>query len=292
MNAQRDPRTGKLRLPQRRRSRNGYPDPWQAADGDKSGEQGLWLISYLDVMTLLFSFFVLLFAHERAATLVEARPAKVQVAQAQPVAAKPAKAKTPAPVPPPAAKPAPVVVPPAPEIALAPPMLAPPPVTVMAPSLSLIPEAAASEQTAEQLTALLARETANEQVDIVRAEDSVRVEVSDDILFDPGSVALRGEGLRMLGRLAPVLAKQEGAIEVEGHTDNVPIANSLFPSNWELSAARATAVTRFLTAQGVPAGKLRAVGMADNQPRADNATPEGRAKNRRVSVVARLGSYR
>jgi chemotaxis protein MotB len=195
-----------------------------------------------------------------------------------------------------AAKPAPAV----PAIALAAPVAAPVPVPapepaskpepMVVPSLSLIPEAAAAEQTVEQLTALLARETENRQVDVVQAKDSVRVEVSEDILFDPGSAALRGEGVQVLERLAPVLAKQEGAIEVEGHTDNMPIANSTFPSNWELSAARATAVTRFLAAKGVPVGKLRAVGMADNRPRADNLTPEGRAKNRRVSVVTRMES--
>lgn len=289
MNARRDSLGDKLRLPPRRRSRNGYPDPWQAADGDKSNDQGLWLISYLDVMTLLFSFFVLLFAHERASSLVEKSASPAQVAQARSAPAKPAQAKasvTPAL----AAKPAPAV----PAVALAAPVAvpvpAPEPAPKPAPGLSLIPEAAAAEQTAEQLTALLARETENRQVDVVQGKDSVRVEVSEDILFDPGSAALRGEGVQVLERLAPVLAKQEGAIEVEGHTDNMPIANSTFPSNWELSAARATAVTRFLAAKGVPVGKLRAVGMADNRPRADNLTPEGRAKNRRVSVVTRMES--
>jgi chemotaxis protein MotB len=75
---------------------------------------------------------------------------------------------------------------------------------------------------------------------------------------------------------------------VEGHTDPVPISTLQFPSNWELSAQRATTVLRYLVRAGVPAERLRAVGYADTRPVADNSTPEGRAKNRRVALVVHL----
>jgi chemotaxis protein MotB len=153
---------------------------------------------------------------------------------------------------------------------------------------SVLPDAAASEQTAQQLASLLANEAAKKRVDIIRAPHEIRLELNDAILFDPASAVLRAEGLALLDRLVPVLAQQTGILSIEGHTDPIPIANVQFPSNWELSSVRATAVTRHLIQKGIPAERLRAVGMADTRPRDSNATPVGRAKNRRVSLVVYL----
>jgi chemotaxis protein MotB len=153
---------------------------------------------------------------------------------------------------------------------------------------AVLPDAAASEQTAAQLASLLANEAAKKRVDIIRAPHEIRLELNDAILFDPASAVLRAEGLALLDRLAPVLAQRTGIISIEGHTDTIPIANAQFPSNWELSAARAAAVTRRLIQKGIPAERLRAVGMADTRPRDSNATPAGRARNRRVSLVVYL----
>jgi chemotaxis protein MotB len=81
------------------------------------------------------------------------------------------------------------------------------------------------------------------------------------------------------------LARQKGLVSVEGHTDNTPITTAQFPSNWELSAHRASAVARYLQQKGVPADHLRSVGLAETHPRENNATLAGRAGNRRVSLV-------
>ena len=85
--------------------------------------------------------------------------------------------------------------------------------------------------------------------------------------------------------LATAFAEQPYNLSVEGHTDNVPIQTARFPSNWELSSARAAMVTRRLIELGVPADRIRAIGYGDTRPRADNGTPEGRARNRRVAFV-------
>lgn len=116
---------------------------------------------------------------------------------------------------------------------------------------------------------------------------AVTVRLNDRLLFPSGRVEVAAEGLALLHALAPVLAAAPARIEVQGHTDSVPIASWLFPSNWELSGARAAAVVRALVDGGVPAVRLSAAGYADTVPRADNATPEGRQDNRRVELVLR-----
>jgi chemotaxis protein MotB len=113
----------------------------------------------------------------------------------------------------------------------------------------------------------------------------VRV-LTDKLLFDSGQATLQPQGEPLLEEVGQLLnVDQTHPITVEGHTDNVPIATAEFPSNWELSTARATTVVRFLIAHGVSAGRLGAVGYADLHPIASNATASGRALNRRVDIV-------
>jgi chemotaxis protein MotB len=110
--------------------------------------------------------------------------------------------------------------------------------------------------------------------------------VSDDVLFDPGSAQLRRDGLAVLDAVAGGLAVLPNTISIEGHTDSVPIATDRYPSNWELSTARSSAVLRYLSwRHGVPVGRMVAGGYADQQPRGDNTTVDGRALNRRVDLV-------
>ena len=115
--------------------------------------------------------------------------------------------------------------------------------------------------------------------------DSVNLEISDSILFTPASAALTASGAQLLDELAATLKAHPYNLSVEGHTDNVPIKTARYPSNWELSSSRATEVTRRLIDRGIAAERVRAVGYADTHPRADNATAEGKARNRRVSLV-------
>jgi chemotaxis protein MotB len=113
----------------------------------------------------------------------------------------------------------------------------------------------------------------------------VRV-LTDKLLFDSGQATLQPDGAPFLGEVAQLLNLDKShPITVEGHTDNVPIASVQFPSNWELSTARATTVVRFLISRGVSGGRLGAVGYADLHPIASNATATGRALNRRVEIV-------
>jgi chemotaxis protein MotB len=125
-------------------------------------------------------------------------------------------------------------------------------------------------------------------VTVVVEDDQLRLETEDDILFSPASANLTTQGMVLLHDLSEVLRLHPGRLSVEGHADNIPINNEDYPSNWELSAARAARVVRFLVDMGVGAGRLRAIGYSDTRPRADNSTEQGRASNRRVSLVLDL----
>jgi chemotaxis protein MotB len=115
----------------------------------------------------------------------------------------------------------------------------------------------------------------------------VRV-LTDKVLFDSGQADLKPAGLPLLTEVAKLLnLDPTHPIIVEGHTDNVPISSTLYPSNWELSTARATTVVRYLISQGVSAARLGAAGYADLHPVASNATAAGRQLNRRVEIVLR-----
>lgn len=108
----------------------------------------------------------------------------------------------------------------------------------------------------------------------------------DTVLFRPGEAVLRPEALPFVQAMGEVLVELNRHVRIEGHTDNVPIATSQFPSNWELSASRAVTVVRTLSERyEVPSQNLSAVGHADSRPQTDNLTPEHRAKNRRVEIV-------
>ena len=111
--------------------------------------------------------------------------------------------------------------------------------------------------------------------------------VTDRVLFDIGADVLRPEGREFLDHLAGSLGRLPNPLSVEGHTDNTPISGGgRFPTNWELSTARATSVLRYLVeTHHLPAPKLSAAGYADQRPVADNGTIEGRTANRRVEIV-------
>ena len=133
----------------------------------------------------------------------------------------------------------------------------------------------------------------DEFVAISEQEDAVTMELASSAFFDRGSAKFTRNALPMMEVIAKQLlplAPKDIVVEVEGHTDDTPIATAQFPSNWELSAARATNVVRYLIAQGFPAQKLRAVGLAESHPKAPNrdatgnAIPANQELNRRVVV--------
>lgn len=124
-----------------------------------------------------------------------------------------------------------------------------------------------------------------EQVKVRMDARGVTLEIASDLAFNIGSADLSPAIKSFLVKLVKTMEKATYAIAVEGHTDNVPIRSSVFPSNWELSAARASAVIRYLTSQGISPDKFRAIGFGDTAPKVANDTAENRAKNRRVDIT-------
>ncbi len=113
----------------------------------------------------------------------------------------------------------------------------------------------------------------------------VEVELNNSILYSSGEAALQPGAYPVLKKLAGVLAPLPNHVDVEGHTDNLPIRNERYRSNWELSAARAASVVHVLTRNGVAPDRLSAIGYGEFRPIADNRTEQGRQRNRRVAIV-------
>ncbi len=129
----------------------------------------------------------------------------------------------------------------------------------------------------------------SKDVTISQLQGKLTVTIMDRILFDSGEADLKPEGEEVLKKVALILSEHTNlTVHVIGHTDNVPIrpsARNRFPSNWELSTARATAAVRYLVQMGVDPHRLGAVGYGEFRPIADNSTPEGRARNRRIAIT-------
>ena len=150
----------------------------------------------------------------------------------------------------------------------------------------------ASRQSQEQYDALVANlsdQVQKGQLQVRRYKDMLTVDVAEQLFFDSGRATLKESGKAVLKEVADAMkAYEDKAIRVVGHTDNVPIskaAQKVFPSNWELSAARATTVVRFLQEAGIAPERLIATGRAEYAPVAPNESPEGRQKNRRIEIT-------
>lgn len=123
------------------------------------------------------------------------------------------------------------------------------------------------------------------QVKVTESNRGISIEINASLLFDPAQAVLNQESVQVLTAVAKVLASDTHQVQIEGHTDNLPIASPVFPSNWELSSARASSVTRLFVDNGVAPQRIVVIGYADNRPVDSNETPEGRARNRRVTVM-------
>ena len=125
----------------------------------------------------------------------------------------------------------------------------------------------------------------NGQVSVMQTNRGVAIEINASALFNQGDVVLQGGAINILAEVAKVLEQVDLAIEVEGHTDDIPIKTQKFPSNWELSSARASSVVRLFIEQGLKSRNLKAIGSAANHPVTSNDTADGRAQNRRITVT-------
>jgi len=234
-----------------------------------------WLVSYADFITLLFAFFVVLYsAAEVNQRKVMQVAAAIQSAFQQMGAFPPSASPLPPPPEVPATQPA---------------------VTVGSPP----PIAAASVEHQEDLSELrheleaaLAPEIARGEVAVHSGAEGLVVSLREIGFFDSGSAGIQAHSQAAFRRMAKLLAAHKFSVRIEGHTDNVPIHNAQFHSNWELSTARATEMVRLLiTEYQLPPEQLSAAGYGEYHPTASNQTAEGRAQNRRVDVVI-LGKQR
>jgi len=242
---------------------SGRYERWHV-DTEPVQEEEAWLITYLDMMTLLLAMLVVMLAFsEPVSEAFRGEQREIALDKLYPREQAAADAGT-------------TILPPIPlpHPAMAPARVEGDPVDIRAAPVPPAPPA-------------LNLGDLGENVDVgTDAKGVTRFRISSELLFAPGQAALTPAGQRVIDELLPVLNQAMGhTIVVEGHTDNVPIATARFPSNWELAAGRAGAVVRHLETRGLNPMRLRATGVADTQPLADNATAPGRAQNRRVEIV-------
>ena len=230
---------------------------------EESDNHDRWLVSYADFITLLFAFFVVMYA------LSSVNEGKYRVlsnsllnafgrVQTAPIKGEP--------------QPAPGGLP------------------RVLPPRQRTSEAVRKEK--EQLTGMarslqqvMAPLVQQGKVRVTQSARGINVEINASVLFAPGDARLSEDSIQALRAVAEVLRDDDHAIQVEGHTDSVPIRNAQFPSNWELSSVRASSVVRLFIESGIAEKRLTAVGHGPTQPVGPNDTVEGRMRNRRVSVM-------
>lgn len=226
-----------------------------------------WLVSYADFITLLFAFFVVMYAISSvndgkyrvlSESLLSAFRDIVRSSEAVSVGLRPAGQIVVAPVP-------------------------------TQPAVRLTDARRRQQERmraiAKDLLKALEPLVQEQRVRVAETRLGIAVEINAAVLFAPGQARLAPESEKVLRAVAVVLRGDDHVIRIEGHTDDVPIATREFPSNWELATARASSVVRVLVDEGISGARLAAVGYAEFRPLAPNDTPEGRSRNRRVTVM-------
>ena len=136
------------------------------------------------------------------------------------------------------------------------------------------------------LKTILLQENARGNVEFTELEKGLSIIIRDDLLFRTGRSEVNPAGGSVLQKIGKTIKDFGGTVMVEGHTDNMPIRTTRFPSNWELSTARAVSVVRYLTeVVGAGPDRFSAVGYGDTKPKVSNDSPENRIKNRRVEII-------
>ena len=142
------------------------------------------------------------------------------------------------------------------------------------------------DQLKKDLSNLIENDSYGSSISLEENERGITLHILDDILFSSGSADLENGSKEILSKIAALVKKMPNDIRIEGHTDNVPIHNSQYPSNWHLSVARALNTAYFLiNDEGLDPDKISIVGYSEYQPIAENDSDENRAKNRRVDFV-------
>ena len=225
-----------------------------------------WLVSYADFITLLFAFFVVMYAlstvnegkYRILSDSMSSAFRNVQINSSSPI-----------------------------QLPLTAPIVSAPKQNVVAKAQ----EAAKQKQrdtmrtVAKDILEVMAPLIEQGKVRVIETSRGVSIEINDSILFSPGQALLQPALIKAMRSIAEVLVPTEFPITIEGHTDNVPISTPQFPSNWELSAVRATTVLRLFSDTGVASDRLTAIGYADTRPVEPNLMADGRARNRRVTIL-------
>ncbi len=243
-----------------------------------------WLITYADVLTLMYVLFMVLFSISVVNTakfdvlkqsLTDAFNSGLAAGGASILSSSPG-------------EPSPVVDTPTSRIAPEVPSVGG--ISISQASPGQILETSQLQAAEEKIDSTLQKAGLGDSVSTTVNERGLAVRLeTDGVLFDPGAATLRSEGARIIVPIAASLKGLPNPIRVEGHTDDAPIRTAQFPSNWELSTGRASAVVRTVIGSGVPSARLQATGYADTRPVADNGSGAGRSQNRRVEIyVLRL----
>lgn len=230
-----------------------------------------WLVSYADFITLMFAFFVVMYsisivnegkykvfsesllqAFQRHTTGPQAHQAMQGDARIQPI------------------------MPPPPSLA---------PRKTDAQATRIKKETEKMKGVAKDLIKVMEPLVKSGQVKVTQNSRGIAVEINASVLFSSGQAMLQGESVKVLKAVSKVLTEVDNRIQVEGYSDNAPINNVAYPSNWELSSARASGVVRLFVDNGILSERVVVVGYGENKPVASNNTPEGRARNRRVTIM-------
>lgn len=223
-------------------------DRWHLAEAP-AHEEETWMMTYLDIITLLLMMLVVMLAFADPMS----GPSKAKAAATAGAVASPTNIVPPLPIP--------------------------------------VPQPAKTGSADEKVEDPQKKSSPNlsdlgDGIEVIQGQRSVSFRISSEVMFSSGDTALTPTGQALMDRLLPLFNKvPDHTIVVVGHTDNVPIQTSRFPSNWELAAARAASVVRHLETRGVNPTRLMAAGFGDTHPLMPNDTPEGRMTNRRVEIT-------
>ena len=239
--------------------------------------QERWLVSYADFITLLFAFFVVMYSisqvnqskyrvlSETFEHAFNSRQLTTDTTSSNPIEK--------------------IINP----IQVGEPALSPDPSAIDVEQESAGDAASTSSGQLQEISALVNERFADlindELVSVSSNELWLQIELKDSILFASGGTDLSLQAQAIFDEIAGILKGYSNPIQVEGYTDNIPINNPRYPSNWELSSARASAIVKLLAARGVAPQRLSAVGFGEFQPVASNEHPAGRAQNRRVALM-------
>jgi len=225
-----------------------------------------WLISYADFITLLFAFFVVMYA----VSAVNENKYRVLASSLGDAFGRSSAGDVPVP------------------------QLTREPLPAEVRQRTLKQQQALEEQVhmtevASSLLDVMAPLVKEGKVRVTQSRRGVSIEINANVLFAPGRAELEPQSLTVLRAVAQRLKEEPFNLEITGHTDVMPIRNPSFPSNWELSAVRASSVVRLLAENGIDPARLYAIGREASQPIAPNDTAEGRARNRRVELMILSG---